>query len=153
MATSTTIRERLEGIMRRTLTAGNFRGSASGWPTEKVGGLPHAQLGFDDDRITMGDVEVHIHTIDLSVLVERKGQLEQELIRTDQVKEAMLAAVRVNQSLPDADGVALEGVERITMDRAREAIVTIAGVDYIGFVGTLTVKEDRYVTLLDEPEV
>lgn len=144
MATTTEIRGELQELMRTALTSGGFNGSANGWPTEKVGSLPHAQLGFDDDRITMGDVEVHIHTIDLSVLVARKGMLPAELVLTDATKEAMLTMVRANQSL---NGLA--GVARVTMDRAREAIVSIAGVEYVGFVGTMTVKEDRYVTLAD----
>lgn len=139
MSTLSAIRDGLEVVLDAIAAIA----SASGYPTEKVGATPHAMVGFDDDAIRMGgDVETHIHTIDVSVLVGRKGMLPNELRATEDVIDAVYVGIRANQSL---GGTA--GIVRVVVTRTREAIIGIGNVEYVGFVATVEIKENRYVSL------
>lgn len=111
--------------------------SASGWPTENVGAQPFAFVGFDDDAITAGNLELDLHTVDVTVLVDRKsGNLPNQIRATESLVDDFKAAVRANQDL----GLPTQ-VGRVQYLRIREGVYQYAGVDYVGFIATLQIKE------------
>lgn len=116
--------------------------SASGYPTENVGAQPFAFVGFDDDAVTMGNRELSIHTLPITVLVARKGgNLPNQIKAVEAVIEELKAAIRANQSLGMPSFV-----NRVQYTRIDEGIYQYAGVDYAGFVATVDVKTHRAVS-------
>lgn len=115
--------------------------SASGWPTENVGAVPYAFVGFDDDTITASNRELHIHHIPITVLVDRKGgNLVNQVKAVEGTINAVLAAIRANQSL------GLTDVMRVEPMRIREGVYGFANTDYVGFILDVDIKESFAAT-------
>lgn len=116
--------------------------SASAYPTENVGAQPFAFVGFDDDAVTMGQRELSIHSLPITVLVARKGaNLPNQLKAVEAVIEELKEAIRLNQSL----GMA-QFVNRVQYTRVEEGIYSFAGTEYVGFIATVAIKTHRAVS-------
>jgi hypothetical protein len=109
---------------------------ASGYPPEQVGAVPFAFVGFLRDVPTMGNRELHLYTLPITVLVNRKGaNLGAEIRATEALIPTLLDAIRANQDL------GIQGVYRVEPTRIDEGVYQFANVDYTGFVMTVDVKE------------
>jgi hypothetical protein len=116
--------------------------AASGYPTEAIGAVPFAYVGFDDDAITGGARELHLHLLPIMVMVDRKaGNLKNQVVAVEALIEPVLAALRSNQDL----GGLIE-VARVQPIRVRSGVYTHAGTDYIGFVVDTEIKESFAAT-------
>ena len=113
--------------------------SASGWPTENVGPPVSCYVGFDDDQIVQGAVELDLHQLPIYVFVQRvAGNLVNQVKATEDVITAMRDALRANNSL---GGVA----DHVRVLRIREGIYEHAGQPYVGFILDIEVKERRNI--------
>lgn len=133
------------GLETMLLSAGMR--SASAYPTENVGTTPFAFVGFDDDTPLMGNKELHLHTLPITVLVERKGgNLPNQVKAVEAALDTLMAAIRVNQTLGTGDLVS-----RVQPVRIQEGVYAFGGpgMDYVGAIVTVEVKETFAATYGD----
>lgn len=112
--------------------------AVSPYPTEKIGAMPHAQLGMDADTESVAGQITAIHRLPLHVMVARKGMLPEEVKAVEALIDPVKSALYANQH---AGGVA--GVMRVVPIATREVVFPVAGVDYVGFETTLEIKHNR----------
>lgn len=116
--------------------------SASGWPVEQVNAAPAAFVGFDDDTVTMGNLELDMHALPITFLVQRKaGNLKNQVVAVEALIDDFKAAVRANQKLGLPDLVAGTRYTHI-----REGIYEMGGTPYVGFIADITVKTTQAVS-------
>lgn len=115
--------------------------SASGYPTENTGAEPFAYVGFDDDAIVASQRELDLHQLPIYVFVTRAGG---NLPNQVKAAEALIGPIRDAMRTTNTLGGAV--VDRIEPTRVREGIYSHAGVDYVGFILDVTIKESRGVS-------
>lgn len=104
------------------------------YPPEKVTANGTAWIGFFDTGILAGPREVHVHSVPVTVIVNRNGRLPAGLEATEPVIDAALAAIRANQSLGAV------GTDRVQVTRIQQGVWGDPP-DLVGFQLTLQVKE------------
>jgi hypothetical protein len=116
--------------------------SASGWPVEQVNAVPAAFVGFNDAEITMAGLELSLHRLAITVLVQRKaGNLKNQVIAVEAVVDDVLRAIRANQDLGYPNDVNM-----VRYDRWQEGMYQVGSVDYVGFLLDITIKTTQAVT-------
>jgi hypothetical protein len=116
--------------------------SASGWPVEQINAVPACFVGFDDDAITMANLELDLHLLPVTFLVQQKGgNLKNQVKAVEAVIDGFRAAVRANQDL----GLPLL-VAGVRYTRIREGVYQMGNTPYVGFVADVTIKTTQAVS-------
>lgn len=132
----------VRGALEATLAEVSEIKSVSGWPTDQVGSLPYAFVGFDDEDITGGQRELTLFNLELTVIVTRKGSmLVNETKTTESIIEPIKAKLRMKRRL----GIPYF-VDDVRYTRVRGGVFEYAGTQYTGFVMTLQIKTHKGVS-------
>lgn len=116
---------------------------AEAYPPDKIGPLPVAFCGLNDESIdyTAG-TKISDHILPVVVLVQRTpDRLSANLADVEALQALVVAALESNISLGAAD-VSIALPSRVQQDQ-----IQIGQVPYIGFVLTLNVTEKSGITL------
>lgn len=118
--------------------------SASGWPIEQANAVPACFAGFDTDDITMANLEIDLHALPITFLVQRKaGNLKNQVKAVEAVIDDFKAAVRAHQDL----GLPLL-VAGVRYTRIREGVYQMGSTDYVGFIADVTIKTTQAVSFV-----
>ena len=112
------------------------------YPPATITGNGMAWIGFVDDPITMGNQEIHELIVPVTVIVNRKGNVQEALQATEPVIDSMLELIRANQTLE------LPTIYRVQYVRVQQGIWRVGdGLPYVGFQVTLQIK-DRFPVVI-----
>jgi hypothetical protein len=129
--------------LRTVLAGADGIKSASAYPTENIGAVPFAFVGFDDDTVATDSRETHLHRLPITVLVDRKaGNLVNQVKATEAALPNVLAAIRADQDLGKPNEIA-----RVEIRRIRQGIYKHAEIDYVGFIVDVEILESFPVYL------
>lgn len=131
----------IRGVIVEILEDSDDFASALPYPSAAVGVLPHVQLGFPQGRIELStSTEVVIHDMPATCLVAMQGQYDQEL----KLAESLLAPfIRLMHTHLSLDGT----VDYCQVTRYQTGVFRHGGVDHVGFIATLEIKEREHVAL------
>lgn len=106
------------------------------YPPTKVAINGTAWVGYFDTAITAGNLEIQIHQVPITVWVRLNSQHKQGLAVTEPTIDAVLEALRQNQTL------GLPDVHRVQAIGYRQGVWEFGGNDqWIGFQVSLEIKE------------